>query len=99
MVQMGDTICCCRCGGHQIDLFKLKDDIWKNASFQPKEIICVGCVEKALRRRLILSDLDSSFPWWNTERPKYYQGILDGIRQAVFETDSEYFDCILIFVD
>jgi hypothetical protein len=47
----------------------------------------------ALGRPLTLADLDPVFPWWNTERPKYYQGIVDAAAHTsthAYATDSEY---------
>lgn len=86
------TPCSC-CPTTKADLFKVRDEIWSRAGFRPNDIICLECTEKALARKIGVSDL-SPFPWWGAKRPKYYQGLVDGIRNdpttTVLAKDGEY---------
>ena len=86
-------LACGRCGSDKIDLFRMKDEIWWSAGLALSDIVCLDCTEKALARQLSLPDLDPIFPWWGIERPKYYTGIVDGVRgksTTDLAADSEY---------
>jgi hypothetical protein len=62
-----------------MELFKLKDAIWKSTGFAINDKTCVQCCEQRLGRKSAVHDMDLSFPWWGVARPEYYQGIQDGI--------------------
>lgn len=47
---------CGDCGGDPVPMFVVHDELWFSVA-KRKELLCVGCFEKRLGRRLLGSDL------------------------------------------
>jgi hypothetical protein len=61
------------------ELFKLKDNVWASAGLNHSDVVCISCFEKRLGRELSEEDADVNFPWWQAERPEYYEGFVAGL--------------------
>lgn len=51
---------CQDCLNKYPELFMVKDEIWKEAALNKKGFICLNCLEKRLKRHLVLSDFKDS---------------------------------------
>lgn len=80
----------CDCG-NPLELLKVKDEVWAVSGFAPGTTPCTACLERAIGRQLVESDVDFNFPWWGVDRPIYYAGIRDGLAgQPQSSSDGEY---------
>lgn len=71
---------CLKCVCGRSELYKVNHDIWVKAGVNSNNpCACLSCLELALGRDLVASDFDLAFPWWNAERPCYYDGFKDGL--------------------
>lgn len=86
------TPTCRFCGTNKLELFKVNDDLWAQIGLNSKQFACLECFKDKLGRELTPDDL-SPTPWWEAERPVYYQGIRDGLLQFCdpkHENNGEY---------
>lgn len=88
--QMRTPGVCQTCGGN-IELLKLKDDVWARAGYSPSATACIECVEIGLGRPLSPNDVDRTFPWWKADRPEYYAGLTDGMDLKLVLSDEKLY--------